>query len=166
METCPPSDGGPAPPLKRNTSWTDAIQASYERAAPTRSQLSPVGSPVPSESDIKPPIPAESGSPEQQGSDAASDVAPHLTDFAGQRLAYARPLGVHQSAVAPRVLSYPSSLHRAGRLMVMTVVTSLCVLPQLQRLPDVDLLQPLLPLVESLDLETFTGGVRLNLMHI
>ena len=126
------------PAQKQRSGWTEAVEASYRRSTPARSQLTPE--------------PSESDSALTSESEISS-----LTDFSGQRVEPPRPLGVHQSAVAPAELSYPSGLHRAGRLMVMAAVTSLC------------LYRRSVPLLAGLSLppfhiETFTGGVGLSVI--
>ena len=112
-----------APLQKQRTAWTAAVEASFQRGPPTRSELPASCCPEPSE-----PLPAAA--------------------------AAGRPLAVHQSAVAPAELHYPSGLHRLGRLMVMVTVTSACLCRHAA---------PLLTALPTLHIETCAGGLRLVL---
>ena len=144
---------GPGAGQKQRSAWTEAVEASYRRDRRARSELTP---------------PAGSPEPSEDGGELKSDVVVEeqagvrLTDFSGQRLEYARPLGVQQSSVAPEELGYPSGLHRLGRLMVMAAVTSICLYRRAAPLPPIHL--PPLPSLPPLDVQTFVGGVRIGVL--
>ncbi|KAF0301164.1 hypothetical protein FJT64_026480 [Amphibalanus amphitrite] len=114
-----------------------AVEASDPRRRRARSELTPSCSPEPEQ--LPEPEPGVAEQPARGGGSVSVD----------------------QSAVAPAVLSYPSELHRAGRLMVMVAATSLC----LYRCAGPLRLPPLPTLcLPPLDIETFVGGVRLSVI--